>query len=90
LRITDEELAKILEQRKRRDHDAYMIGVATAEWRRLVRLAEERIEKSEDIERADGEQILRNHHLDPAAGEYRIEPDGRITRLVEGTYVAIE
>ena len=84
MRLTDEELGKILEQRKRRDHEAYMIGVATAEWRRLVRLAEDRIEKSEAVERADGEQILRNHHLDPTTHEYRIEPDGRIVELGQG------
>ena len=80
----------ILAQRKRRDHDAYMIGVATAEWRRLVASAEARIADSEAAERADGERILRARGLDPAAADYRIELDGRVVRLVAGRYEDVD
>ena len=77
MKVSDDELRRILDYRARRDHDAFMIGVATEEWLRHVEAIRARVRADEDRERMDGEHILRTHGLDPQTGDYRIEPDGR-------------
>ncbi len=53
MRLTDEELGKILGHRTRRDMEAFMVGVATMEWRRHCFAAEVRVQTSEADERRD-------------------------------------
>ena len=89
MKVSDEELRRILDYRARRDHDAFMIGVATEEWMRHVEAIRARIRADEDRERLDGEHLLRDHGLDPQHGDYRIEPDGQILKLVNGHYVSV-
>lgn len=80
--VTDLEKEKLLALRRRRDHAAFQIGVATHEWRQHVRQAERIIEESQQRERALGEEILRAHGCDPAKEDFRIGDDGQILRLV--------
>jgi hypothetical protein len=87
LKLTGDELAKIMQHRKTRDINAYMAGVATMEWRKHLAALEAGTTFSEAQEMHDGTQILREHGLDPSKGEYRILGDGRVVELVNGQYV---
>ncbi len=82
--LTSQELMEIKALRGRRDHAAFMVGVATAEWRRAVAGAEKIIRESEHKEKLAGPRILRAHGFDPDSGEFTFDVDqGRILRLVQ-------
>ena len=88
--LSPEELQPILDLRRRRDHAALLIGIATHDWRRAVASAEQIIADAGEGERVYAERILRVKGLDPDAGDYRITEDGRILALSAGEYREVD
>jgi len=87
MRIERRYLDQIMEERRKRDHAAFMVGVAAVEFENAKKRALETISASELTERRLGEQALRAAGLDPRRGEYRINEAGLIGELVDGEWM---
>ncbi len=81
-KISEVVWAKIKELREKRDHAAFMIGVATVEFSRAKGISYRIIEQSEKDEVEIAKQALRNLGLDPTADELRIDSDGVVWQLM--------
>ena len=90
IKINEEHLARINEEKEKRDHFAFMLGTVQFEYERKKDQINAGVAMSEQRESEIAIHAMKEKGIDPDGGEFTIDKDtGEILMLIDGRWSGI-